>query len=139
MTIALNNNGLKLLNEIKKSVEKNGIVTDVLVNQLTELRPFYIESKDPLVTRVIRLTAEYIQENDAFDLNLLAETEDEDEEVNEDFSAEDLKIDLDSDDSFSQMKENFLFLLDLFANNDNKVNREELQRVKQIYLDMGMV
>lgn len=130
MEATLSPDTVKLIDELKSFVEKKGIVKDEVVKKLMELRPHFIEQKEPLVTRVIRMTAEYIEEFEGFDLNLLAD-EDEDGNVEE-------EIDMEGDDSFNEVKENFIYLLDLFAHPDNVMNKEELQRVKQLYLDRDL-
>ena len=109
---------------------KNGIVKSEVVDKLLALRPQFIEHNQPLVTRVVRMTAEYIEHFGYFDLNLLAE-EDEEGEIEE-------EIDMDGEDSFNESKDNFLYLLDLFAHPDNQINKEELTRVKHLYLDRDL-
>lgn len=130
MEATLSPDTVKLIDELKAFVEKKGIVKDEVVKKLMELRPHFIEQKEPLVTRVIRMTAEYIEEFEVFDLNLLAD-EDEDGNIEE-------EIDMEGEDSFNEVKENFIYLLDLFAHPDNVMNKEELQRVKQMYLDRDL-
>lgn len=121
---------VKQIEKLKDLVAKKGIVKDEVVKLLMELRPYFIEQNEPLVTRVVRLTAEYIEEEGVFDINLLAE-EDEEGEVDED-------IDMEAEDSFNLVKENFLYLMDLFAHPDNQVNKDELTRIKKIYLDRDL-
>lgn len=130
MEATLDKKTIDLINKLKKLVESKGIVKDEVVKMLMDLRPHFIEQKEPLVTRVVRLTAEYIDEVGTFNLNLLAE-EDEDGNLDE-------EIDLESDDSFNEIKENFSYLLDLFAHPDNQVNKDELTRIKQMYLDRDL-
>ncbi len=130
MEAILNTKTIKLLDKLKSLVEKKGIVKEDVVKILQEMRPHFIEQNEPLVTRVVRLTGEYIDEHGTFDLNLLAE---EDEEGNLDE-----QIDMESTDSFNDVKENFLYLVDLWAHPDNQLNKEELTRVKQMYLDRDM-
>lgn len=130
MEATLSPDTVKLIDELKALVEKKGIVKKDVVEKLKELRPHFIEQNEPLVTRVIRMTAEYIEEYGSFDLNLLAE-EDEDGNIDE-------EIDMEGEDSFNEVKENFIYLLDLFAHPDNVMNKEELQRVKQLYLDRDL-
>lgn len=130
MEAILDKQTINLINDLKKIVDSKGVVKDEVVKKLVELRPRFIELKEPLVTRVIRLTAEYIDDRGYFDLNLLA---DEDEEgYTED------EIDMDGEDSFNESKENFLYLLDLFAHPDNALNKVELQRIKQLYIDRDL-
>jgi hypothetical protein len=130
MEATLNKQTLDLINDLRKVVDAKGVVKDNVVKKLIALRPHFIEQKEPLITRVIRLTAEYVDDRGYFDLNLLA---DEDEEGNTEE-----EIDMDGDDSFNESKENFLYLLDLIAHPDNELNKVELQRVKQLYLDRDL-
>lgn len=121
---------VKLIEELKKLVEKKGIVKDEVVEKLLALRPYFIEQNEPLITRVARLTAEYIDEHGVFDLNLLAE-EDEDGAIDD-------QIDMEGEDSFNEVKENFLYLMDLFMHPDNPINKDELTRIKEMYLDRDL-
>lgn len=130
MEAILNTETTKLIDKLKALVEKKGIVKEDVVKMLQEIRPHFIEQKEPLITRVVRLTGEYIDEHGTFNLNLLAE---EDEEGNIDD-----EIDMESTDSFNDVKENFLYLVDLWAHPDNQLNKEELTRVKHMYLDRDM-
>jgi len=131
---------LESIEELRTFVQKNGIVKDEVVDKLLAIRPHFIENNQPLVTRVIRMTAEYIEHFGYFNLNLLAEEpEAEDDEESEEVEATlDEEIDMDGEDSFTEMKDNFLYLLDLFAHPDNQMNKEELTRVKHLYLDRDL-
>ncbi|HKL40170.1 MAG TPA: hypothetical protein VJ894_05795 [Cryomorphaceae bacterium] len=130
---------LDSIDELRAFVQKNGIVKDEVVDKLLAIRPHFIENKQPLVTRVIRMTAEYIEHFGYFNLNLLAEEPDtEDEEGEETEVVLEEEIDMDGEDSFSEMKDNFLYLLDLFAHPENQTNKEELTRVKHLYLDRDL-
>ena len=99
------------LESIIKNVEKKGAAAPKLVDDLKELREFALKEQDPLVTKVLRLTYEYLQENNSFDVQAQYE---EDEEGNE----YPLEI---------EEKENLLYLLHLLENADHKINREEIK------------
>ena len=101
----------KKLDTIIENVEKNGVLASGLIEDLKELREFALKEQDPLVTKVIRLTYEYLTENQAFDI--LAQY-DEDEDGRE--------YPLEIDD-----QENLLYLLNLLKNADHKINREEIK------------
>ncbi len=131
MEITLNKETMRQLSDLKTFVEKNGIVKDEVVKRLMDVRPHFIQQKEPLVTRVVRLTAEYIGENGVFNLNLLAE-EDEEGNIEE-------EIDMEAEDSFNLVKENFLYLVDLCAHPDNQLNKDELQRIKAMYLERDLI
>jgi hypothetical protein len=99
------------LDEIIKNVEKKGISAKGLIEDLKALREFVLKEQDPLVVKVLRLTYEYLEQNEAFDVQAQYE---EDEEGNE--------YPLEIDD-----KENLLYLLNLLKNADHKINREEIK------------
>lgn len=71
MEATLSKDTVALIEKLKSIVDKKGIIKDEVVELLTELRPHFIEQNEPLITRVIRLTAEYIDDRGTFDINLL--------------------------------------------------------------------
>jgi hypothetical protein len=101
----------KKLESIIANVEKNGLSADNLIDDLKELREYALKEQDPLVTKVLRLSYEYLGENNAFDIQAQFE---EDEEENE------YPIDIED-------VENFLYLMNLLKNADHKINREEIK------------
>lgn len=101
----------KKLESIIKKVEKDGVSATGLVEDLKELREYALKEQDPLVTKVLRLTYEYLQENNSFDVQAQY---DEDEEGNE------YPIEIED-------QENLLYLLSLLENADHKINREEIK------------
>lgn len=101
----------KKLESIIKNVEKDGVKAKNLIEDLKELRTFALEEQDPLVTKVLRLTYEYLSENNSFDVQAQYE---EDEEENE------YPIEIEDND-------NLLYLLNLLLRADHKVNREEIK------------
>lgn len=103
--------GKEKLAAIIKQIEKNGIASKSLIPDLKELRALALEEKDPLVVKVLRLTYEYLEENNSFDVEGQFE---EDEEGNE------FPIEVED-------KENLLYLLALLLNADQKINRDEIK------------
>ncbi len=99
------------LNSILEKVEKNGVSATGVIEDLKDLREIAQKEQDPLVTKVLRLTYEYLQEKTAFDVQAQFE---EDEEGNE------YPIEIEDN-------ENLLYLLNLLRNADHKVNREEIK------------
>jgi len=99
------------LNSILEKVEKNGVSASGVIEDLKDLREIAQKEQDPLVTKVLRLTYEYLQEKTAFDVQAQFE---EDEEGNE------YPIEIEDN-------ENLLYLLNLLRNADHKVNREEIK------------
>ena len=101
----------KKLEAIIKKVEKGGVKASGLIDDLKELRELALKEQDPLVTKVLRLTYEYLTENDGFDVQAQY---DEDEEGNE-YPME------------VEENENLLYLLNLLENAEHKINREEIK------------
>jgi len=99
------------LDAIIKMVEKEGVTAPKLIEELKSLRVKALEEKDPLVVKVLRLTYEYLGENESFAVEGQFE---EDEEGNE------YPLEIDE-------KDNLLYLLSLLQNAEQKVNREELK------------
>ena len=94
MKIALAN---KKLDEIIAKVDQKGLESSGLIDDLKELRGFALKEQDPLVTKVLRLTYEFLQENDCFDVQAQFEEDDEGNEY---------PIEIED-------KENLLYLLNL--------------------------
>lgn len=101
----------KKLDAIIAKVEKDGVGADGLVDDLKELRELAFKEQDPLVTKVLRLSYEFLLENKSFDVQAQYE---EDEEENE------YPIEIEDND-------NLLYLLNLLKNADHKINREEIK------------
>jgi TPP-dependent pyruvate/acetoin dehydrogenase alpha subunit len=101
----------KKLEAIIASVEKDGILYKGIVEDLKELREQALKEQDPLVVKVLRLTYEFLQDRQGFDVQAQYE---EDEEGNE--------YPLEIED-----QENLLYLLNLLKNADHKINREEIK------------
>lgn len=101
----------KKLDAIISKVEKDGVSATGLIDDLKELREFALKEQDPLVTKVLRLSYEYIGENASFDVQAQYE---EDEDENE------YPIEIED-------QENLLYLLNLLKNADHKINREEIK------------
>ena len=101
----------KKLESVIKNVEKDGVKAKNLVDDLKELRTYALKEQDPLVTKVLRLSYEFLTENNAF--NVQAQYE-EDEEENE----YPLEI---------EENENLLYLLNLLVRSEHKINREEIK------------
>ena len=99
------------MEQIIANVEKKGLEAPQLIEDLKELREMALLEQDPLVVKSLRLTYEFLQENDCFDVEAQYE---EDEEGNE------YPIEIDD-------KENLLYFLNLLKNADHKINREEIK------------
>lgn len=101
----------KKLDAIIAKVEKEGILAAGLIEELKELREFALKEQDPLVTKVIRLSYEYLTENESFDVQA---------QYDEDEDGSEFPIEIED-------KDNLLYLLNLLKNADHKINREEIK------------
>lgn len=104
----------KMIDDILSIVEKKGIDVAKLTPKLTELREFGLKEEDPLVTKAIRLTNEYINEFKAFDVEVQYE---EDEDGSE-YPLEITDV------------ENLMYFLNLLKKSDHKINREEIKEYR---------
>jgi len=100
----------KKLDAIIADIEENGISIDT-IDELKALRDLALKEDDPLITKVLRLTYEYIEENDAFDVEAQYEEDDEGNQY---------PIELDDE-------ENLIYLLNLLKSSEHKINREEIK------------
>lgn len=94
---------------------RNGIITNTIVEDLKELRPYAVEEKNPLLAKVIRLTYEHIEEYQTFDIPI---PEDEPVEGFEEDEQQENQVD---------PQESLDYLLSLMAESKNKVNALELR------------
>ena len=99
------------LEQIIADVEKKGLEAPKLIEDLKELREMALLEQDPLVVKSLRLTYEFLQENECFDVEAQYE---EDEEGNE------YPIEIED-------KDNLLYFLNLLKNAEHKINREEIK------------
>src|SRR5690242_12380713 len=58
-------------------VEIEGVLAKSLIEELKELREHALKEEEPLLAKVTRLTYEYIEENEAFDIQALWEEDEE--------------------------------------------------------------
>ena len=110
LNLLLNSNNMKTLRANQKleqiiaNVEKKGLEAPKLIEDLKELREMALLEQDPLVVKSLRLTYEFLQENECFDVEAQYE---EDEEGNE------YPIEIED-------KENLLYFLNLLKNADGE-------------------
>ncbi len=61
-----NKKAIKLIDKILEDLDKTGINTDTLIDDLKKLREYALEEQIPLVVKVLRFTYEHILENESF-------------------------------------------------------------------------
>lgn len=109
----------KQIEKVIALIEKEGILSETLIPELVELREHALKEEDPLLAKVTRLSFEYLEENQAYDIQAQWE---ENEEGGE------FPIEIED-------KDNLLYLLTLMLNSDNKINREEIKEYRTTLKD----
>lgn len=111
-----NKAALKLIDKILNDLDKTGINTDTLINDIKELRTYALEEQIPLVVKVLRLTHEHIEENDSFLIPMLVD--EEDDEVENGIENEPV--------------ESLKYLIALVKNLKNKINISDLKAYRDL-------
>jgi hypothetical protein len=65
-TLLENKKAVILIDKILVDLEKTGINTDVLIEDLKKLRTYALEEQVPLVVKVLRFAYEHIEKNNSF-------------------------------------------------------------------------
>ena len=114
-----NKKAIKLIDKILKDLDKTGINTGKLIDDIKELRTYALEAQIPLVVKVLRLTYEHIEVNDSFLIPIL-----DDEPIEEDGSIE-------GNDNDSPV-ESLKYLIALIRNLNNKSNIADLKEYRDL-------
>lgn len=114
-----NKKAIKLIDKILKDLDKTGINTDVLIDDIKELRTYALEAQIPLVVKVLRLTYEHIEGNNSFLIPML-----DDEPIEEDSAVE-------ASDDASPV-ESLKYLILLIRNLNNKANIADLKEYRDL-------
>lgn len=130
--------GIKKLEAIIEDVQKNGIIAENMIKQLTELREIAKVEQDPLVVKTLRLVYFYIEDEGHFDLDLLAEEEIDDIEETEEIEPleveeeeeEEEDVFIGTVEDFEERRENFIYFLNLIRDANHDLNRSELKKIR---------
>lgn len=106
-----NTAAIQLLDKIEADLNRNGIITNTLVTDLKELRPYAIEEEDPTLTKVIRLTYELLENTGGFEVAMPVEVDEE-------------GVAMEAEESTPT--ETMLYLVSIMRNAKNPINREDL-------------
>ena len=105
LRVMINAEANSLIEKIQKEAAKNGF-GEKLVKLLQDLRPLALAEEDPLLTRSIRISYEFIESTEGFDIPLPEEAEIE-----------------------GDAAELFDYLCGLWIKSDNKYNRDEIREL----------
>lgn len=121
-TLLENIKAIKLIEKILEDLEKNGITTDTLIEDLKKLREYALEEQIPLVVKVLRYTYEHIEENSSFLIPIP-----DDEPVEED---SDVK-----DSTAVEPVESLKYMISLMKSLKNKMNVYDLKEYRDALND----
>ncbi len=111
------NKAQKLVTKILGDLDHAGIIINTVVEDLKALRVFAKKQQNPLATKVLRLTYEYIEQNDNFEIAI------PDDEPIEDENGEIVSVAQGEIDP----KESLSYLVSLFKDLENKNNIIDLK------------
>jgi hypothetical protein len=104
------NEAQRLCDKIAKHFAKDNAAKEQTIKDLQTLRNYFIEIKDPMITKILRLIYEHLEKYANFEIEI------------EDFEP-------DAEQS------TFEYVMELIMNYDNKYNRDELQEIKSRLLE----
>ena len=116
-----NKKAIKLIDKILENLDKTGINTETLIDDIKELRTYALEEQVPLVVKVLRYTYEHIEQNSSF---LIAIPDDEPTE-GEEYTEE--KEDVSPVESLK-------YLIALMRNLNNKINISDLKEYRNLLM-----
>lgn len=116
----------KLIKKILDDLDHAGIVTNTLINNLQELRPYAVEENEPIIAKAIRLTYEHIEAYQTFDIPIPEEEPIDDVEV--DFEMQDVEA------GALNVKpaESLTYLISLMKDAGNKHNLQEIKEFNEL-------
>jgi len=125
---------MEKLDAIIKEVQSNGF-TDQLIIMLKEIRPHYKDLvKDPLITRLLRMSYEHIEKTNSFGISILAAIEEDD---TEELEAHGANQEIDSNPVEVNPVEEFTYMMQLIKKPKHPINRDELRQIKQLFKAAG--
>ncbi|MDD7884934.1 hypothetical protein [Flavivirga sp. 57AJ16] len=116
-----NKKAIELIDKILGNLDKTGINTETLIDDIKELRSYALEEQIPLVVKVLRYTYEHIEKYNSFLIPIL-----DDEPVDEDGYIEE-KEDVSPVESLK-------YLIALIKNLNNKVNISDLKEYRDLLM-----
>lgn len=121
-----NKKAQKLIEKIADDLKRNGIITNTLIEDLKELRPYAVKENRPVVAKAIRLIYEHVEQFETFAISI---PEDEDiilEETGEVIPAE---------TTSNGPSENLVYLISLIANEEHRRNKQEIREFNEALIE----
>lgn len=131
---------MEKLDAIIEEANKNGF-TPQLVEMLKEIRPHYKDLvKDPLITRLLRMSYEHIEGTKSFNIQILSALEEEEEETEEleEHGTEKEEVAA-AEEVESDPLEEFVYMMELIKKPKHPINRDELRHIKKLFKADGQL
>jgi len=104
------------IDDIIQEANTSGL-TPQLISLLKELRPYYKDIvKDPLVTKLLRMSYQHIESTNGYGVKILADEE--------------------SEETATEVEE-FVYMMELMKKADHHLNREELTEIRDMFKALG--
>lgn len=121
--VLTNKNAQKLITKILNDLDQNGIITNTLVTDLKELRPFAVAEKRPVVAKAIRLIYEHVEEFETFAVPIPEDEDIIDEETGE--------VIAESESEPAGPTESLIYLMSLLKNEEHRRNKLEIREFNE--------
>lgn len=122
LTLLENKKAIKLIDKILEDLDKTGINTDTLIEDIKELRTYALEEQVPLVVKVLRYTYEHIEKNNSFLIPIP-----DDEPIDEEDSTEEKE----AIDPIESLK----YLISLTKSLKNRMNISDLKEYRDALME----
>ncbi len=113
-----NKKAQKLIQKIIDDLNVNGIVTDTLVEDLKQLRPYAVKEKRPVVAKAIRLIYEHLEEFKTFAVQIPDDDDIIDEET---------EVITNDNKEVTGPSESLIYLISLIKNEEHRRNKQEIR------------
>ncbi|WP_378187950.1 hypothetical protein ACE939_06005 [Aquimarina sp. W85] len=118
-----NKKALQLIDKILADLDRSGIITNTLIEDLKELRTYALEEQIPLAVKVLRYTYEHVEENDSFLIPIPEDDPLEEEEDGDVLATTSSDVELNPVESLS-------YMISLFKDLTNKMNVADLKEYR---------
>lgn len=116
-----NSKAQDLIKKIIDDINRVGIITNTLCQDLKDLRPYAVEEKQPVIAKAIRLTYEHVEAFDTFAIPIP-----EDDPI-EELDGEEIESEVKTESASSTPEESLTYLISLMKDANNKRNVAEIR------------
>lgn len=115
----------KLIKKILDDLDHAGIITNTLIKDLQQLRPYAVSEYEPVIAKAIRLAYEHVETYGTFDIPIPQDEPIEHLEVDFEMHEEDVP------EVSVEPKESLFYLISLMKDADNRLNLQEIREFNE--------